>query len=565
MNHLSLTQLIAPDAELRCLANTFKFTEGPAADDEGNIYFVDIGARRIHFWDVKREALSTIRENSGGADGMFVDAEGSLWICEMHDKRISKIAKDGTYTVVLDSFEGQPFTGPNDLWFDDIGGLYFTDSYGGHEERGNTTRVFYYTITGELALLADDYYKSNGLHGSPDGGWLYIADYLDDKIYRYTMFLPGQLRDQTLFAPYRCDGMAVDEHGNIYLCTGNSGQGVVVLNSDGNMLGTINTPENPHNICFGGPTFSTLYITATHGFYALEMAVCGAANGSPHRYSRDFGGLADLIQPDVKPQQLTTGFHIAQGPAALPNGDFYFSDLHHNRVLKWEFAQQTHQVIQENVEGSDGLAVTADGTLLICELLGKRLSKITPEGVYEVIADSFAGVGLTGANDIYLDREGGLYFSDSYPGFDATATPTYCVYYIAPDSNELKPIITDLYKGKGIHISADEKWIYMADFGGRKVYRYELLAPGVLGRKELFIDRMCGGLTLDEHGNVYISTVMDAAGIMIYSPQGKLIGQILIPENTTNVTFAGPAGETLVITTFKSVYTVDLQVRGLNT
>ena len=114
MNHLSLTQLIAPDAQLRCLADTFKFTEGPAADDEGNIYFVDIGARRIHFGDVKGRELSTIRENSGGADGMFVDAEGSLWICEMHDRRVSKIARDGTYTVVLDSLSSamSPRIGP---------------------------------------------------------------------------------------------------------------------------------------------------------------------------------------------------------------------------------------------------------------------------------------------------------------------------------------------------------------------------------------------------------------------------------------------------------------------
>ena len=140
-----LEKLVAPQAQLKCLAGNFKFTEGPAADADGNIYFVDIGNRRIHFYDVQIENLSTVRESSGGADGTFVDAEGSLWICEMHDKRLSKIDKNGNYTVILDAFEDQPFTGPNDLWFDDTGGLYFTDSYAGHEDRGNETRVFYYS------------------------------------------------------------------------------------------------------------------------------------------------------------------------------------------------------------------------------------------------------------------------------------------------------------------------------------------------------------------------------------------------------------------------------------
>ena len=180
--HHSLKHLIAPDIKPKHLAGNFGFTEGPAADADGNIFFVDIGNHRIHFWNIQKNEFSTVRENSGGADGMFVDAEGSLWICEMGNKRLSKIDKDDKYTVILDSFEGKPFTGPNDLWFDDLGGLYFIDSYAGHEDRGNQTRVFYLTPTGELSLIADDYYKSNGLHGSPDGRWLYIADYLDDKV-----------------------------------------------------------------------------------------------------------------------------------------------------------------------------------------------------------------------------------------------------------------------------------------------------------------------------------------------------------------------------------------------
>ena len=141
------------------------------------------------------------------------------------------------------------------------------------------------------------------------------------------------LSERTLFVEYRRDDMAVDEHGNVYLCTGNSGEGVVVVDQEGHTLGTIDLPENPHNICFGGPAYNTLYITATHSFYSLDMEVKGAVNGSPHRHTRDFGGLSDLIQSGQKVQHLTTGFQVAQGPAALPNGDFYFTDIYYHRIL----------------------------------------------------------------------------------------------------------------------------------------------------------------------------------------------------------------------------------------
>ena len=287
----TLEQLIATDAQPKKVAGGFRFTEGPAADSKGNIFFVDIGNNRIHCWEPKSEQLSTVREDSGGADGMFVGPDGALWICEMNAKQISKINPDGAYSVVHDSFEGEPFTGCNDLWFDGQGGLYFTDSYGGHEDRGNETRLFYRSPTGELSLLADDYYKSNGLHGSPDFHWLYVADYLDDKIYRYEIGQPGQLGERTLFAEVRCDGMTVDELGNLYLCTGNYGQGVVVVDPSGETMGAIDLPEDAHNICFGGPGNRTLFITATSGLYTLAMAVGGAHSVSPRMPVLDVGGL----------------------------------------------------------------------------------------------------------------------------------------------------------------------------------------------------------------------------------------------------------------------------------
>jgi gluconolactonase len=197
----------------------------------------------------------------------------------MHDKRLPIINKSGEYNVILDYYDGEPFTGPNDLWFDDVGGLHFTDSYAGHEDRGNNTRVFYYAPTGEFILLADDYYKSNGLHGSTDGRWLYIADYLDDKVYRDSMLFPGKLGERSLFVEYRCDGMMVDEYGNIYISTVADGAGILVYIPQGHLISQIHVPEWTSNVTFAGPEGNILVIATAKSVYTIAMQVrdCKAA------------------------------------------------------------------------------------------------------------------------------------------------------------------------------------------------------------------------------------------------------------------------------------------------
>jgi gluconolactonase len=293
------------------------------------------------------------------------------------------------------------------------------------------------------------------------------------------------------------------------------------------------------------------------------MNVKGNFYNSPQKpIVTDEGGLADLLSHNALPIRLATGFKIAQGPAAAKNGDVYFSDIFHDKIFKWSFGDEQLSLFRNQPGGPDGLYFEKDGSLLVCELTGKRFARLSTNGQYEIIAEEFEGTSLTGANDVYVDNQGGIYFSDSFPG-SVLRGPKFCVYYIAPGQNSLKKIIDDHYKTKGIHISEDGKWIYIADFGGRKVYRYELKSPGVLGKKELFIDTRCGGLTVDEYGNVYISTVGDHGGVLVFDLDGKKLGKIMFPENTTNVTFAGPNRDKLLITTFKSIYSLDMNVKGL--
>ncbi len=557
-----LDALVASGSRPERVATGFGFSEGPAADAAGNVYFSDIGKNRIHFWDVKTQSLSTIREDSGGADGLYVNREGALLICELKARRLSKLGADGKYDVLVDSYEDRPLTGANDLWVDSYGGIYFSDSYGGSQRRGKNHRVFYLDPKGQLQLVADDFYKSNGLQGTPDGKWLYIADYIENKVYRCELLAPGVLGERTVFAEYRCDGMTLDAQGNLYLCTGNAGQGIVVMNPSGVELGKIRFPRNPANVCFAGPEFKTLFVTAQDGLFHLKMQVEGSRSTSPEKpILIDEGGLSRLVVAGAEPRPLASGFRIAQGPACDAQGNVVFSDIYHHRILKWDFVEAGLSVVREQPGGPDGLFVEADGSVLVCELTGRRFARLHPDGKYQIIAESFAGTPLTGPNDVYVDRDGGIYFSDSYPG-SQIREPIHCVYYIAPGGSELKRIVKDHFKTKGIHESPDRQWLYIADYGGRKVYRYRLLSPGVLGDKELFVDTRCGGLTVDERGNVYLSTVDDRQGVLVFNASGERIGQIGFPEPTTNAVFAGPDRDQLVVTTFKSLYSLPMKVKG---
>lgn len=264
---------IAPGAEVEKLAGGFAFTEGPARDSEGNIYFTDIPNARIHKWSVDGR-LSVYREDSGGANGLYFDADGNLIVCEMHGRRVVSIAPDGSLTVLADSYDGKRLNSPNDLWVDHQGGVYFTDPRYGEagpiEQDG--FHVYYIPPSRDRVVrVIDDLVKPNGVLGTPDGQHLYVADAGDGKTYRYRIGEDGNLTDRELAAPVGADGLTLDERGNLYLAR----NVVHVYSPAGEKLGEIEVPEAPSNLRFGGRDGKTLFITARTGLYAIRMAVTG--------------------------------------------------------------------------------------------------------------------------------------------------------------------------------------------------------------------------------------------------------------------------------------------------
>ena len=266
-------ELTAPGAKVEQLADGFSFTEGPARDAQGNIYFTDIPNERIHKWSLDGK-LSTFRENSGGANGLFFDRAGSLLACEGGNRRVTSIAPDGQVTVLADSYDGKKLNSPNDLWIDPKGGVYFSDPrYGNQEGMEQDGFHVYYLHPDRKRLLRviDNLVKPNGVLGTADGKLLYVADAGDSKSYVYRTREDGLLADRKLIVPVGSDGITLDEQGNLYLAR----NAVHVYSPDGKKLAEIDVPESPSNVCFGGEDGRTLFITARKGLYAIRMKVTG--------------------------------------------------------------------------------------------------------------------------------------------------------------------------------------------------------------------------------------------------------------------------------------------------
>jgi gluconolactonase len=270
--------IIADGAELTLISDRFSFTEGPATDEEGNVYFTD--QPNDHIWKFSIDGeLTLFMDETGRANGMYFDHDGNLLTCSDLNGEIWSITPDKEVTVLVDNFNGKQLNGPNDLWIDPKGGIYFTDPYYQRnywertEKEIEEERVYYLTPNRqEILIVENEFVQPNGIIGTPDGKTLYVADIGDSKTYSYTINEDGTLSNKQLFAELGSDGMTIDDQGNIYL----TGRGVTVFNKDGEQIEHIPVPQNwTGNITFIGPDRRTLFITASNSVYTLEMNVQG--------------------------------------------------------------------------------------------------------------------------------------------------------------------------------------------------------------------------------------------------------------------------------------------------
>lgn len=273
------TSLIAEGAELSLVAEGYDFTEGPAVDKNGDVYFTDQPNDRIVKWNAADNSVSDYMKPSGRSNGLYFDHDGNLLSCADEKNELWRIDSEKNVAVLVDNFEGKKLGGPNDLWVDPNGGIYFTDPFYKRpwwdytEPEINERRVYYITPDmHEVKIVAKDFVMPNGIIGTADGKALYIADIGDKKTYSYSVNEDGSLSNRKLFCELGSDGMTVDNRGNIYL----TGDGVTVFDKSGMQIKHIAVPEKwTANVTFGGLKQNILFITAMDSVYTLEMNVTG--------------------------------------------------------------------------------------------------------------------------------------------------------------------------------------------------------------------------------------------------------------------------------------------------
>ncbi|MCF2443270.1 SMP-30/gluconolactonase/LRE family protein [Dyadobacter sp. CY345] len=265
----------------RLVSGNFLTTEGPAVSRDGNIYFTDKPADRIYRYDLEGK-LSIFKERAGRPSGMYIDASDNLITCSGKEHEIWSTDLQGKSSVLLSSQDFEHLNGPNDLWINKNGDIYFTDSY--YPAKENPSEKIKSDTTRQRVLLSpaqdrknvkvvdQDLKKPNGIVGSADGKTMYVADIAANKTYRYSVGADGSLLDKTVFIEIGADGIILDERGNLYL-TGNE---ITIGNASGKIIGHITTPSKKiTNLCFGGKERNLLFITAFKEIYVLAMNVRG--------------------------------------------------------------------------------------------------------------------------------------------------------------------------------------------------------------------------------------------------------------------------------------------------
>ncbi|KLT67149.1 hypothetical protein AB669_03985 [Pedobacter sp. BMA] len=263
------------------LSNQFVLTEGPAVGIDGTIYFNDVADNKTYKY-TSAGKLSLFKMNSGNLSGMYMDHSGSLIACSGTSHRLLKIDAKGEVSIILDINDFQPLNGPNDLWINRKGDIYFTDPYyppadGTIQEIGSDTstqRVLLLKngMAKKVAVVDGTLIKPNGIVGTPDGKFLYVADIKADKTYQYNINSDGTLSNKRIFYNKGSDGMTLDERGNLYL----TGEEITVVNPKGIKIASIHTPSKKiTNLCFGGKESNMLLITAKKEVYLLKMNVTG--------------------------------------------------------------------------------------------------------------------------------------------------------------------------------------------------------------------------------------------------------------------------------------------------
>lgn len=266
---MSLSQVLIEGEGWKLVSEGHQFTEGPAPDRDGNVYFVDVPTSKIFRIDAQSGDVAVFAEETGKASGLVFGADGKLYACQFEGKKVVWYDHQAKLHVIIENI------GTNDLVVDRQGGVYVTDM--------TTNTVWYVTSDGQKSAAVEGF-KPNGLTFWPDGKTLVVADWENPFLWTYRIDSPGTLKfGERYYGPLQIpasektpgsDGMTVDDAGRLYVCTR---AGLQMFDPTGRLGGTIAKPQNKFlsNVKFGGKNFDTLYVTCSDKVYSRKTNTKG--------------------------------------------------------------------------------------------------------------------------------------------------------------------------------------------------------------------------------------------------------------------------------------------------
>ncbi len=323
-----------------------------------------------------------------------------------------------------------------------------------------------------------------------------------------------------------------------------------------------------------------------------------ALDATPLSLDRRDPAIDQIVPKDAKLERIATGFKWVEGPIWL-NGSLYFAEIPSDSIRKWSpgdeeasmfitpSGYQGHTPYGGPESGSNGMTADPRGHLTVAGHAQRdvyRLESLNPESQITILADTYKGKKLNSPNDLVYRSDGSLYFTDPPYGLRTQSDNdpekqlnVNGVYRIPgatsqpagtkPKSAQLQLLISDLTRPNGIAFSPDEKYLYVNNSEPKKIWmRYSVQPDGTLANAKLFYDATSDqragapdGMKVDVKGNLYST---GPGGVWIFTPEGKPVGIILMPEKSANVAWGGPDRQTLYITASSSIYRVHLNVRG---
>jgi len=277
--------------------------------------------------------------------------------------------------------------------------------------------------------------------------------------------------------------------------------------------------------------------------------------------------VQDILDDSAKLEKVAGDFQFIEGPIWHPDGFLLFSDIPANIIYKFASNQQV-EVFRHPSGKANGNTLDKENRLLTAEHENRRVSRTEKDGKIITLADRYEGKRLNSPNDLVVKSDGSIYFTDPSYGISKEQQELgfYGVYRLASDG-KLTLLVKDLVLPNGIAFSPDEQKLYVNNSEARYIAVYDVKPDGTVTNERLFADLkdasqggVPDGLKVDLEGNVYST---GPGGVWIFSPDGKLLGKISVPETATNLAWGESDRKTLYITGSTSLYRIRLKIAGV--